>query len=85
MTLKIFVRDAETGSRIEVEATPTNTVEDLIVSAAQYWKKDPGAYVLRQGKRILQGDARISELSLVDADVLELLPDPEGGASEGGP
>lgn len=81
MSLKLYIRDAETGNRIEVEATPTNSVEDLIHSAASYWKKDPGAYVLRQGKRILQAEAKVKDLGLISEDVLELMPDPEGGSS----
>lgn len=80
MSLKLYIRDAETGNRIEVEATPTNSVEDLIHSAASYWKKDPGAYVLRQGKRILQAESKVKDLGLISEDVLELMPDPEGGS-----
>lgn len=79
MTLKIFIRDAETGNRVEVDVTPQNSVEDLILSAASYWKKDAGAYVLRQGKKILPGEDKVAKLGLIDGDVLELLPDPEGG------
>lgn len=78
-TTKIYVRDAETGNKIEMDVKGSNSVEDIIISAASYWAKDPGAYVLRQGKRILTGDALVASLGLIDEDVLELMPDPEGG------
>lgn len=82
-TIKVYVRDAESGNRIEMDVKNSNTVEDVIVSAASYWSKDPGAYVLRQGKRILTGEAVVGSLGLIDEDVLELMPDPEGGAGPG--
>lgn len=80
MTTKVYIRDAETGNRLEMDVKGTNTVEDVIVSAASYWSKDPGAYVLRQGKRILSAETTVGALGLIDEDVLELMPDPEGGA-----
>lgn len=80
MTTRIYVRDAETGNRIEMDVKTSNSVQDVIDVAASHWGKDRAAYVLRQGKRILTGETSLETLSLIDEDVLELMPDPEGGA-----
>lgn len=79
MTFRITVRDADTGSKIEMDLEPENTMEDAIDSAANYWDKNPGAYVLRFGKKILRGGMSISDASLKSGDQIELIPDPEGG------
>ena len=79
MTVRITVRDADTGNRIEMDLEPENTMEDAIDSSASYWNKSPGAFVLRFGKRILRGQMSVSEASLKAGDMLEMIPDPEGG------
>jgi len=73
------VKNAETGSTVDMELEPENTVNEIIESAASFWHKDPGAYVLRRGKKVLGGSLSIKDASLVQGDVLELIPDPEGG------
>jgi len=40
--MKITVKDAETGNRINMEVEEDNTVEEIIEEAANYWKKIPG-------------------------------------------
>lgn len=77
--MKIFVKDAETGHRITMDVEEDNTINEVIESAADYWNKEPGAYVVRLGKRILSGNATIQEVSIAEGDTLELIPDPEGG------
>ena len=79
MTVRITVRDADTGNRIEMDLEPENTMEDAIDSAATYWNKNPGAYVLRFGKKVLRGQLRVTEATLKAGDMLEMIPDPEGG------
>jgi hypothetical protein len=79
ITVRINVRDTETGSRIEMDLEPENTMEDAIDSAAQYWNKNPGAYVLKFKKRILRGRLTVSGAELKPGDLIELIPDPEGG------
>lgn len=79
MGIKIKIRDAQTGNSVDMEVEGDNTMEELIDSTADYWKKDPNAYVLRYGKRLLTGPTTVAEASLVEGDVLELIPDPEGG------
>ena len=77
--MKIAVKDAETGNRISMEVEKDNTIEEIIEEAANYWRKDPGAYVVRLGKKILRGEATVEEARLQEGDIIELIPDPEGG------
>jgi hypothetical protein len=80
MTLRITVRDADSGNKIEMDLELENTVEETIESAASYWEKDAGAYVLRFGKKLLRGQMTVEEIKLDDGAYLELIPDPEGGS-----
>ncbi|MBI0583066.1 MAG: hypothetical protein ISF22_02435 [Methanomassiliicoccus sp.] len=73
------MRNAETGSVIDVELEQENLVEEIISSAANHWEKDPGAYVLRKGKKLLRGKQTVLEACIVEGDELEVIPDPEGG------
>ncbi len=77
--MKIAVKDAETGNRISMEVEEDNTIGEIIEEAANYWKKNPGAYVIRLGKKILRGGATVKEAMLQEGDIIELIPDPEGG------
>ena len=79
MTVRITVRDADTGNKVEMDLDPENTVEETIESAASYWEKDAGAYVLRYGKKVLRGQMTIGETEINEGELLELIPDPEGG------
>jgi len=80
MSLKVRVRNAETGATVDMELEGDNTVDEIIEGAAGYWEKDAGAYVLRRGKRLLRGQQTVVEAAVLDNDELELIPDPEGGA-----
>jgi len=62
-----------------MELDSENTVDEIIESAATFWNKDMGAYVLRKGKRVLRGGSTIKDAGIIAEDVLELIPDPEGG------
>jgi hypothetical protein len=77
--MRIKVKNAETGATVEMELEPENTIDEIIESAATFWNKDMGAYVLRKGKKVLRGGNTISEAGLRADDVIELIPDPEGG------
>jgi hypothetical protein len=79
MTLRTTIRDADTGNTVEMDLESDNTIEEIIESAASYWKKDAGAYVIRSGRRLLRGNLKISEAEIREGDTLELIPDPEGG------
>jgi len=79
MPIRVNLRDAETGSRIEMDLEHENTVEDAIESAASFWDKQAGAFVIRHGNKILRGRTTMTELGIREGDLLELIPDPEGG------
>jgi hypothetical protein len=79
MTTRIKVKNAETGASVDMDLEGDNCMEEVIESAASYWEKPPGAYVLRRGKQLLRGQATVMDSGIRDGDVLELIPDPEGG------
>ena len=79
MTVRIKVKNAETGATVEMELEVENTIDEVIESAATFWSKDMGAYVLRKGKKVLRGGGSLTDSGIRADDVLELVPDPEGG------
>jgi hypothetical protein len=79
MSVKIKVKNAESGSVVDMELEGDNTVNEIIDSAAGYWGMNAGAYVLRKGKSLLRGAATVADLGIISEDVIELIPDPEGG------
>jgi hypothetical protein len=79
LAVRIKVKNAETGATVEMELEQENTVDEVIESAATFWSKDMGAYVLRKGKKVLRGGTSLSDAGVRAEDVLELIPDPEGG------
>ncbi len=79
MPVRIKVKNAETGASVEMELEMDNTIDEVIESAATFWSKDMGAYVLRKGKKVLRGGNSLQEIGIRADDVLELIPDPEGG------
>ncbi len=85
MSLKITVKNLTNGSTIRVEVDPSDSISDIIESAAEFWKLKEGAYVLKRGKKLLRGSEIVSDIGLVNEDVLELIPDPEGGCRWGFP
>jgi hypothetical protein len=79
LAIRIKVKNAETGATVEMELESENTIDEVIESAATFWAKDMGAYVLRKGKKVLRGGNTLQDASIRGDDVLELIPDPEGG------
>lgn len=79
MPVRIKVKNAETGASVEMELEMENTIDEVIESAAAFWNKDMGAYVLRKGKKVLRGGSSLKDSGIRPEDVLELIPDPEGG------
>jgi hypothetical protein len=79
MSLTVKIRNAETGSSVDMEMENENTMDEIVKGAAGFWNKEPGAYVLRRGKKLLRGSQTVLEVGLKDDDELELIPDPEGG------
>ena len=79
LPVRIKVKNAETGASVEMELETENTIDEVIESAATFWSKDMGAYVLRKGKKVLRGGNSLKDAGVRADDVLELIPDPEGG------
>ncbi len=79
MTIVIEVRNVASGAVLKMELDPADKIYDIIESAAEYWNKDAGAYVLKKGKKLLHGLETVAEANLVTNDVVEMIPDPEGG------
>ena len=79
MTIRTTIRDVDTGNAVDMDLESDNSVEEIIESAASFWTKDPGAYVLKWGRKLLRGNLMVSEAGIRDGDTLELIPDPEGG------
>ncbi|MDY0293307.1 MAG: hypothetical protein RBQ77_01870 [Candidatus Methanomethylophilaceae archaeon] len=81
MTVRITVKNIAANATMRMEVEPQETMADVIQCAAEYWSKDSGAYILKKGKTMLRGDRTAEETGLVNDDVLELIPDPEGGGN----
>ena len=79
MTIEVTIKNAENGSNLNMELEPHTTIEDIIEGCAEFWNKEAGAYVLRRGKKLLKGQSTVMDSGLKNEDVLELIPDPEGG------
>ncbi|MCL1810599.1 MAG: hypothetical protein FWG41_00010 [Methanomassiliicoccaceae archaeon] len=79
MTVRITVVNTLNSSSIRMELETYESVEDIIDTAAEYWGKDAGAYVLRKGSKLLNKRQSIDEINLRDDDIIEMIPDPEGG------
>ena len=79
MATRITVRDADSGHEVMVDVEDETVVEEVVESVAKYWDKPTGAYVVRRGKQILTGSSVFKDLNPTAEDVLELIPDPEGG------
>lgn len=75
----ITVKNVANGATVRMEIEPEERIGEIIESAAEYWKKDSGAYVLKKGKALLSSSATVAEVGIVNNDVLEMIPDPEGG------
>jgi hypothetical protein len=79
MTTRITVRDPDSGHTVAVNVEDETLVEEVVESAAKYWDKPTGAYVVRRGTTILAGSAKFADLNPKEDELLELIPDPEGG------
>ena len=79
MPIDVIIKNAENGSTLNMELEPHILIEEIIEAAAEFLNKDAGAYVLRRGKKLLKGQSTVMDAGLKDKDVIELIPDPEGG------
>ncbi|MCL2318150.1 MAG: ubiquitin family protein [Methanomassiliicoccaceae archaeon] len=79
MTVRVTVVNTMNNSSIRMELESYESVADIIETAAEYWGKGAGAYVLRKGSKLLNKNQSIDEINLKEDDVIEMIPDPEGG------
>jgi hypothetical protein len=79
MPIRTIIKDADSETTVDMDLESDNTVDDIIESAASFWTKEPGAYVLKWGRKLLRGDLLINEAGIKDGDTLELILDPQGG------
>ncbi len=68
------------SSTVRMEVEYDDRIGEIICSAAEYWKKDAGAFVLKRGRSLLTSTMTMRDAGIVPDDVLEMIPDPEGGA-----
>lgn len=80
MSIVITVKNLMNKKEVRMEIESTDSVGDIINSASEYWKNDVTAYVMKKGKKILPSMMDVATAGIVDGDVLELIPDPEGGS-----
>jgi len=57
MSIRTTIKDVDTGNAVDMDLESDNSVEEIIESAASFWTKDPGAYVLKWGRKLLRGKA----------------------------
>lgn len=79
MTIKVTVVNTAAGTSIRMELEPYEKISDIIDAAADSWGEGAGAFVLRKGPKLLIGSRTVDEANLSDGDVIEMIPDPEGG------
>ncbi len=80
MSIRITVVNVTAGKEtMRMELEPHERIGEIIECAAEFWNKDPGAYVLKRGKTLLRPNMSVAEENILNDDVLELIPDPEGG------
>ena len=80
MSIAITVKNVYNGSTIRMEVENEETMGDIIKSAAEYWRKEASAYILKKGKMLLRSSMTVAEAGIITDDVLEMIPDPEGGS-----
>lgn len=79
MAVKVNIRDIVTGNEVEMLLEADSKIEDAIENIATYWQKGVGAYALKHKTKILSGKTTVRSAGIKNKDILELIPDPEGG------
>ena len=77
--MKLEFRNGQNGSSTLMEVENNTIMQEMLDSAVEFWGLPKEAYLLRAGKRLLSASRTVEECGLSDGDVVELLPDPEGG------
>jgi uncharacterized ubiquitin-like protein YukD len=79
MPIRAIIKDAGSNKTVDMDLDSDSTVEEIIDSAASFWTKEQGAYVLKWGRKLLRGELLVSDAGIMDGDILELIADPRGG------
>lgn len=81
MTMVITVKNLMNNASVRMEIEDTDTIGEIIASASEYWQKDTSSYVLKKGKMIVPSSTTVKDAGIINGDVLEMIPDPEGGSA----
>lgn len=76
---KLEVRNAQNGSSTLIEVDESTRLQEVLDSAVEFWSLSNDAYLLKSGRRLLSASKTVGESNLSSGDVIDILPDPEGG------
>lgn len=79
MRMKLRIRNAVDNTEISAEVEDSDSVNDVLIFASEYWKEQNYALVMKIGNRLIQPNLLISETGLADGDTVVIVPDPQGG------
>jgi len=79
MRMKLKIRNAVDNAEISAEVDDSDSVNDVLVFASEYWKEQNYALVMKVGNKLIQPNLLISDLGLKDGDTVVIVPDPQGG------
>ena len=78
-TIKIEVRNTQTGNSALMEVDSKTRMQEIMDSAVEFWSLSQEAYLMKCGKRLLSTSKTVSDYGLTEGETIDLLPDPEGG------
>ena len=79
MRMNLKIRNAVDNTDISAEVDDSDTVNDVLVIASEYWKEQNYALVMKVGNRLISPSLTISEVGLKNGDAVVIVPDPQGG------
>ncbi len=79
MTMNLKIRNSADNSVISAEVEELDSVGDLLLYAAEYWRDQKYAMVMKVGNRLVPPNLLVSETGLKDGDTVTVVPDPQGG------
>ncbi len=79
MTLKLKIKNSADNSVISTEVEESDSIGDLLLYAAEFWRDQKYAMVMKVGSRLVSPNLSVSETGLKDGDTVVVVPDPQGG------
>ncbi len=79
MTMNLKIRNSADNSVISTEVEESDSIGDLLLYAAEYWRSQNYAMVMKVGSRLVPPNLSVSETGLKDGDTVTVVPDPQGG------